>query len=59
MPRVISFGEEAAVSALEDAGFEVSTEEYQPSLGFGIVADQSPGGGDMAPIGSTVVISII
>ena len=48
--------QDSARDALEEAGFEVDFEDYQPSLGFNIVADQSPGGGDMAPFGSTIVV---
>jgi serine/threonine-protein kinase len=59
VPRVISYGEEAAREALADAGFEVDFQEYEPNLGFHIVADQSPGAGEMAPFGSTIVVYLI
>jgi serine/threonine-protein kinase len=59
VPGVISYGEDAARQALEDAGFKVKFEEYSPNLGFRIVAEQSPGGGDMAPYGSTVVVYLL
>ena len=54
--RTSRYGRSSARDALEEAGFEVDFEDYQPSLGFNIVADQSPGGGDMAPFGSTIVV---
>jgi serine/threonine-protein kinase len=59
VPGVKGYGEDAAREALEEAGFEVDFQDYQPSLGFHIVADQSPGAGDMAPFGSTIVVYLI
>ncbi|MGH3507346.1 MAG: Stk1 family PASTA domain-containing Ser/Thr kinase [Nocardioidaceae bacterium] len=59
VPDVKGYGEDSARDALEEAGFEVDFQDYQPSLGFHIVADQSPGGGDMAPFGSTIVVYLI
>ena len=59
VPDVQGVRQDSARDALEEAGFEVDFEDYQPSLGFNIVADQSPGGGDMAPFGSTIVVYLI
>jgi serine/threonine-protein kinase len=59
VPRVIAMGVDAAVRRLEDLGFRVSTHHADGYLGLGYVFSSSPGAGEMAPKGSTIVLSII
>ena len=59
VPDVYHQGTEAAKQTLEDAGFRVSVQPFSPSFGLGFVEDQSPGGDEMAPLGSTVIIYIV
>ncbi len=59
VPGVGSSGVAAAQAALEQAGFHVSVQKNTPSFGLGFVVSQSPGGGAMAPYGSTVTIYVV
>ncbi|WP_395694726.1 Stk1 family PASTA domain-containing Ser/Thr kinase [Nocardioides sp.] len=59
VPGVRAQGVEAATSTLEALGFKVVTEKAPGYLGLGFVYAQSPGGGDKAPKGSTIVLEII
>ncbi len=59
VPNVYHQGTEAAKQSLEHAGFRVEVRPFTPSFGLGFVEDQSPGGDEMAPLGSTVVIYIV
>lgn len=59
VPDVDSSGIEAARQALEGAGFGVDVQENSPSFGLGFVVSQSPGGGEMAPYGSTVIVYVV
>ena len=45
--------------ALREAGFQVRVLKNTPSFGLGFVVSQSPGGGTMAPYGSTVTVYIV
>jgi eukaryotic-like serine/threonine-protein kinase len=58
VPGLFRYGVESAQAELESRGFVVSIEHTTPYFGLGIVVSQSPGGGDMAPKGSTVTIVI-
>jgi serine/threonine-protein kinase len=59
VPDVNHNGTSAAQEALQGAGFHVEVKQYTPSFGLGFVVSQSPGGGAMAPYGSTVTIYIV
>ena len=59
VPSVRAQGVEAATDTLEALGFKVVTDEAAGYLGLGFVFSQSPGGGDMAPKGSTITLTII
>lgn len=59
VPSVRAQGVEAATETLTALGFEVVTEEASGYLGLGFVFSQSPGGGEMAPKGSTITLTII
>jgi eukaryotic-like serine/threonine-protein kinase len=59
VPEVRRMSAEHATSALEKAGFRVSTDHVQYYLGLGIVVQETPGAGDLAPQGSTITISVI
>ena len=60
VPDVIRFGVDAAVRALEDAGFTtdvVQNTVFYAGLGFAVRTDPDPG--TMAPRGSLVVITVV
>lgn len=59
VPSVRAEGVEAATERLESLGFTVETERWSGYLGLGYVYDQSPGGGESAPKGSVIVLTII
>ena len=59
VPGLFRYGADSAQAELESRGFQVSIEHATPYFGLGIVVSQSPGGGDMAPVGSTVTIVIV
>jgi eukaryotic-like serine/threonine-protein kinase len=54
-----AMGVDAATSELEGLGFHVSVVKSPYYIGVGYVYSSSPGGGDMVPKGSTVVLHII
>ena len=47
-------GIDAATQLLESLGFRVRVEHAEFYLGLGYVYSSSPGGGEMAPKGSTI-----
>ncbi len=60
VPDVVGQTQEAATQTLENAGFKVRVQNQattDPSQD-GVVLDQSPAGGNQAPKGSTVTISV-
>ncbi len=59
VPDVYHSGISAAESALTQAGFAYRVEHFSPYLGLGFVVDQSPSPSDMAPYGSTIVLTIV
>jgi serine/threonine-protein kinase len=59
VPSVRAYGVEDATEKLEGLGFHVVTEDAPGSLGLGFVFSQDPGGGEMAPKGSTITLQII
>ena len=59
VPGVRGQGIDAATSELEDAGFEVEVRQHQDYLGFGWVLQQSPGSGELARKGSTIVLTVV
>jgi len=59
VPSVLGSGIEAAEDTLEAAGFEVDVREAPDFVSIGFVVRQSPGGGDLAPRGSTITIYIV
>jgi beta-lactam-binding protein with PASTA domain/serine/threonine protein kinase len=59
VPSVKAYGVDDATETLEALGFHVVTEKAPGYLGLGFVFSQSPGGGDLAPTGSTITLSII
>ncbi len=59
IPTVAGHTYEAAFNALSAKGFVVEkTESYSPTVAKGYVIYQSPGGGEKAPEGSTVVLNV-
>jgi serine/threonine-protein kinase len=58
VPNVHFFGVDAAVAALEGAGFDVDQQAADVNYGLGFVVDQDPDGASMAPYGSTVTIFV-
>ena len=52
-------GLEAARQELADAGFQVDVQESDRYIGLNYVLDQDPGGGDLAPTGSTITIYLV
>ncbi|WP_028046507.1 Stk1 family PASTA domain-containing Ser/Thr kinase [Cellulomonas sp. URHE0023] len=58
VPDVNHQGVEAATKALTDAGFEVKTKKATAYFGLGFVVGQNPAGGEMAPKGAVVTLSI-
>lgn len=59
VPSVRAQGVDAATETLEALGFHVVTERASGYLGLGYVFSQSPGGGDMVPVGSTITLTLI
>lgn len=59
VPSVRAQGVAAAKETLEALGFHVVTERSSSYLGLGYVLSQSPGGGDLAPKGSTITLTLI
>ena len=59
VPSVRGQGVDVATETLEDLGFDVETREATGSLGLGYVFSQTPGGGDLARKGSTIVLTLI
>jgi serine/threonine-protein kinase len=59
VPSVRAQGVDAATATLEALGFRVVTEKASGYLGLGYVFSQSPGGGDMVPLGSTITLTLI
>ncbi|WP_020573405.1 Stk1 family PASTA domain-containing Ser/Thr kinase [Actinopolymorpha alba] len=59
VPSVQSFGEEDAKKALTDAGFQVEVRQNQYYVGLHYVVNQTPGGGERARVGSTIVIEVV
>jgi eukaryotic-like serine/threonine-protein kinase len=56
VPSVFGQYRDTAVEQLEDAGFEVDVQHADGYVGFDLVSEQSPGGSELAPEGSTVTI---
>jgi serine/threonine-protein kinase len=52
-------GVDAATQLLQSLGFKVKVEQADLYLGLGFVASSSPGPGDTAPKGSTVILRIV
>jgi beta-lactam-binding protein with PASTA domain/serine/threonine protein kinase len=59
VPSVRAQGVESATETLEGLGFHVVTEHASGYLGLGFVFSQDPGGGEMAPKGSTITLTLI
>ena len=59
VPSVRAHGVDSATEELEGLGFTVVTEHAPGYLGLGFVFSQSPGGGEMAPRGSTITLDLI
>ena len=59
VPELRASGVKAARERLEALGFEVRTEKAPGHLGLGYVFSTDPGGGSMAPKGSTITLSVI
>ena len=59
VPSVRAQGVDAATATLEALGFRVVTEKASGYLGLGYVFSQSPGGGDLVPVGSTITLTLI
>ncbi len=59
VPSVLGSGLDAAEDELEGAGFEVEVEQAPNYVGISFVVGQDPGGGNLAPRGSTITIYIV
>jgi serine/threonine protein kinase/beta-lactam-binding protein with PASTA domain len=59
VPSVVGSGVRDAQDELEDAGFEVDVREDDDFISIGFVVRQDPGGGDLAPRGSTITIYVV
>ncbi len=59
VPNVDTWPVEDAKQALREAGFEVAVTQYQPFFGLGFVVGQTPKAGAMAPLGSTLEITVV
>lgn len=59
VPNVRAQGVDAATAELEALGFKVVIDHASGYLGLGFVYTQSPGGGDRAPKGSTITLTLI
>jgi serine/threonine-protein kinase len=59
VPNVRASGVDSAKEELEALGFVVNIENASGYLGLGYVFDQDPGGGSMAPRGSTITLYLI
>lgn len=58
VPDVFGMQREQAIKVLQESGFKVSEEKLLGGV-FGTVRSQTPGGGEMAQPGTTVVIRVI
>jgi beta-lactam-binding protein with PASTA domain len=58
VPSVIDLREQEAVQKLEDAGFEVRVQRVFAGAPEGVVVEQDPRGGERAPTGSTVGLTV-
>ncbi len=59
VPGVRASGVDAARAELEDAGFAVRVEESSSYIGLRYVLSTDPGGGELAPKGSTITIYLV
>lgn len=59
VPRITGMGLADARAALEAAGFSVRVTHASIYLGLQYVASSSPGSGDRAPKGSTIVVRVV
>ncbi len=59
VPRVVGQSAGSAQAALEAAGFTVGITRVEYYIGLGVVVRQTPGGGDRAPRGGTVTLSVV
>jgi serine/threonine-protein kinase len=59
VPNVHAMGVDAATQILEEAGFHVATTHSNVYIGLQYVVGQSPGAGEMAPVGSTITLTIV
>ncbi|WP_370619186.1 Stk1 family PASTA domain-containing Ser/Thr kinase [Mumia sp. Pv 4-285] len=59
VPGVIGKNVDDARAILEAAGFKVEVEKERIHFGSNLVSRQSPGGGDEAPPGSTILLRIV
>ncbi len=59
VPTVRASGVDSATEKLEAAGFVVRVEESSNYLGLGYVLSSDPGGGELAPKGSTITLFLV
>ena len=59
VPNVRAMGIRKAEEAMAEAGFKTKTRKATNYLGLGYVVTSSPGGGDRAPKGSTITLSLV
>jgi serine/threonine-protein kinase len=59
VPEVVRMGVDEATKRLEAAGFRVRVREASLYIGVQYVVSTDPSGGDKAPKGSTVVVSVV
>jgi len=59
VPNVNGAGREEAIARMEDAGFEVRTENSALYVGLEYVVDTDPGQGSMAPLGSLITLFLV
>lgn len=58
VPNVMRHGIGSATDTLKAAGFEVEVRHAATYFGLGFVVGQKPGGGDLQPKGTTIVLTI-
>jgi len=59
VPKVNGAGRDEAIERMQDAGFQVRTENSALYVGLEYVVDTDPGQGSMAPLGSVITLFLV
>lgn len=59
VPNVVGSGLDAATQTLQKAGFNVKVQHSSVYVGLSYVVGQTPSGDSLAPLGSTITLSIV